>query len=54
MDSDNFALLDPASLFDTKEYQEHGNLFWWVWQPCLTSRVTQLKYLPMCKGTIIT
>ena len=28
MDADSMALQDPERLFETHEYQAHGNLFW--------------------------
>lgn len=28
MDADSMALQNPEWLFETQEYQEHGNLFW--------------------------
>jgi hypothetical protein len=28
IDADNMPLIDPAQLFDTPQYQQHGNLFW--------------------------
>jgi len=51
MDSDNFLLADPLTLFDSKEYEEHGSLFWpdfftgWV-KPEIYKVLTSNKHTP--------
>lgn len=48
LDSDNYPLLNPSSLFNADAYKKHGNLFWAdYWCACL---VVPLTAVPMQGG----